>query len=201
MTPDQLADTSHRIAGVTWVTAPAGQAAAFRSVLDQYHKKVATIPWIPRDWLAKLEQLSIAAPGDQIPRIYSPYANKGTATPQTDLPDWLQTTERREKWQAVRDEESRIMAPLYRAQVAEAAQAVKDSESRVEFWNTVYTVTETVRDAPALAVNAVANGAVSAIGGNLGRLFSNPATVFLLLAAGGFLWWRYVRPVVNHGRA
>lgn len=193
MTPEMLAAASHTDAGLTWVTAPDGQAAAFRSILDQYHRKVATIPWLPKDWLARRERLAIAAPGDQLPRIYSPYSggSAGSGQIKTDLPDWLNTTERREKWQAVRDEESRILKPLYLGLIADAKKAADDSAARVEFWNTVYTVTETVRDAPAIAVNAVANGAVSAIGGNLGKLFTNPATLLILALGGVYAYFRW----------
>ena len=196
MTPEDLADASHRQAGVTWIAPPAGTQAEVAAILAAYFEKVATIPWLPKDWRTRVERLKVSAPGDQAVKIYGPYVggSKGSGQIKAYIPEFLDSPAKREKWQAVADEQARILAFIYKREFQAAKQAADESASRVEFWNDVYNVTEAVRDLPATAVNAVANGAASAIGGNLGKLFTNPATVLFLAAGAAFVWWRYLRP-------
>lgn len=195
MTPDELADASHRLAGVTWIAPPAGTQAEVSAILSGYFEKVAAIPWLPKDWRSRVDRLKVSAPGDQIVKIYGPYAggSKGSGQIKPDIPEWLDTPAKREKWQAVADEQARILKPIYKREFQAAKQAADESASRVEFWGDVYNVTEAIRDLPATAVNAVANGAASALTGNLGKLLTNPATVFFILAGGAYVYWRYFR--------
>lgn len=164
--------------------APAGLQEAYEKALAPIHTKVQSLPWVPNSWANSLRQ-SIAVNSDaagMVWRMANPYDSKGNV--RADNPPFLDTQQKRDTWAAMVKRESAVIAPLLKGEI-DAARAEGDAlQNDLDFWNAAYETTEAVSNAPATAVNAVADAVSNVVGSNLKKLFTNPATLAIMIAVG-----------------
>lgn len=163
------------LAGVLVFTPLAGMLAAYQLVLGPIRLKVEALPWVPKDWQAKVSQIEAGAKG-MVARLCAVRGKK-------DIPSWLDSPAKIDAWELLRKKESAAILPLIKGQIEQARVAGDALESDAAFWDTVYSVDEAVATAPSTVANAVSDGIMTAVSANLKKLFGSPAT----LVVGGAL--------------
>lgn len=152
-----------------------------RDILGRiYSDKVQTLPWIPRDWLGRVQALEKANTGALV-RIAGPF---------NGAPTWADSAAKQAAWSAIADQAN---SAVYQYSIGKAAAGRAELETlyaKAAFWNSAYSIAVAIRDLPANLVGGALSGAGDVAGGILKKLFSSWLVWVALLGGGGFLAWR-----------
>jgi hypothetical protein len=152
-----------------------------------YRDKVRKIPWLPSGWYDAVMGLGTQFPNDQI-RIAPAYMGDGVRA-NVNAPDWLDTKEKRDAWQAISNDVLKTVQ-LYAAGQAAAGKAELDSlYAKAAFWNSAYEIAVKVRDFPKEVVGAVAGAANDVAGGVVSVALKKLAIPLLVVGVGALVWY------------
>jgi hypothetical protein len=149
----QVSDNAWKTWGV-YIQPGIGMAYPELNTLLQnfFREKVAKIPWLPSGWFDAQAALQTEFPDDQV-RIAPAALTSGAVNPQAPL--WLDTAEKRERWQELFKESNSIVTK-YAAGQAELGRAELESlYANAAFWDRMYNIAVSVRDFPKNVVSAV----------------------------------------------
>lgn len=149
-----------------------------------YADKVASMPWLPQNWLATVSALHNGPNGE----IMVPAPTSATYSGGKGIP-WLDTPEKRQWWDALANTARSIITKYADKKAAEGRIELEKAYAAADFWNVGMGMriinAAQVLAAPVTAAQAVAKGVTS-----------YPKATIAVVAVGGalvlgFLWWWY----------
>lgn len=165
-----------------WATMWPELAAA---LLPIYRDEVARFPFVPGDWLRRVE--AEFAAGNVL--VLAPAQQPGGAA-QPGMPAWIATDAQRHTWTLASRRIAGAVEHFARGE-AEAGRVQLDQVARDRaFWDGLIRAVQTVADLPGNVVGAVSDGASRVAGGVLGALFKSPIVWAAIVAGGGYAAWR-----------
>lgn len=165
-----------------WATLWPDLAAALLAI---YRDQVARFPFVPADWLRRVE--AEAAAGNVL--VLAPAQQPGGA-PQPGMPAWLATDAQRHTWTLASQRVAAAVEHFARGEVQAGRAALDQVAKDRAFWDGLIRATQTIADLPGAVVGAVSDGASRVAGGLLGSLLRSPIVWAVIVAGGGYAAWR-----------
>lgn len=167
-----------------------GIATAYPELVAEFNKlyseRMANLPWLPPGWVN--EVLTINGKGGDIVFPVPTFRKDGSPI-NKPWPDFLQSEEARKVWQAIYERYREILVAYAAADAEKGRALLKSLYAASAFWDGLYRAAVAVRDAPGNAVNAVVNGATSALFGNLGALGWKVWVIVGIAGVGAFIYF------------
>lgn len=117
-----------------------------------FRERVAKTPWLPSGWFDAQAALQTMYPGDQV-RIAPAMLTTGGINP--NAPGWLDTAEKRQRWEELYTLQRGIILKFTQGKIDEGRKEMEAAYANAAFWDRMYNIAVTVRDFPKTVVGAV----------------------------------------------
>lgn len=151
-----------------------------------YADRVSSLPWVPRGWLAQVDALANQYPDDVVMPV--PALVAGVRVPTA--PAFVDSMEKAKAWQSLTDSVTAAVSDYAAKKAAEGQRELEQLYADVAFWNKALSIATAIRDFPANAVGAVADGVGSVATSWISRLAKSWVIWVVVIVAGGFVAWR-----------
>lgn len=131
-----------------------------------FAERVAKIPWLPESWLGDVNALQARFPADLV-RI-APSRVLLVKSPMA--PAWLDSPAKVDAWQELFTAHSAIVANFARGEVDKGRAELERVNADAEFWDRLYRIAVSVRDAVPNAVGGIVSNFIRGIGWKWGAI-------------------------------
>lgn len=146
-----------------------------------FTKRMAKLPWVPADWLAGVQALQAARPGDLI-RVAPSRMADAVGTPQDLNPLFLDDDAKLDAWQSIYEDMNRAIGKYAAAQAAAGRAELDALYVRAAFWDAAYKITLYVAELPSNIAQGFGGLVKDFILGDLRKNYGR--TILLVLALG-----------------
>jgi hypothetical protein len=182
-------DETKRLLGV-YLQPGFGNATGYPGLRDTigaiWRQRVASVPWIPQQWLGDVLKLERENPNDVVRP--APAIVGGLVIPSA--PVFLAgDRDRAEWWQAMVDQVNLAITQWAAGQAAAGKSELDRLYRNATFWDRAYRFTKAIADAPKNIATATLDAAGSVTGGVAIALLKSPL-VWITAAVVGLVLWR-----------